>query len=100
MDAISKLMHDFNCTDAKDMYYPILAEKVKCIKETEGGNATMCKMLEDMRNEAATQAATQAAIENAKRMLDDKLPLEKVAEYSGLSLEDVNSLVTGSKANA
>lgn len=96
MDAIGKLMHDFNCTDEKDMYYPILAEKVKCIKETEGGNATMCKMMEDMRNEAATQAA----IENAKRMLDDKLPLEKVAEYSGLSLEDVNSLVTGSKANA
>lgn len=91
-DAIGKLMHDFNCTDAKDMYYPILAEKVKYFKETEGGNAAMCKMMEDMRNEAATKAATQAAIENAKRMLNDKLSLEKVSEYSGLSLEEIKEI--------
>ena len=88
MDAIGKLMHDFNCTDAKDMYYPILAEKVKYFKETEGGCAAMCKMMEDMRIEAATQTAKA----NAKRMLNDKLPLDKVAEYSGLSLEEIKEI--------
>ncbi len=74
------------------MYYPILAEKVKYFKETEGGNAVMCKMMEDMRNEAATQATNEKAIENAKRMLNDKLSLEKVAEYTGLSLKEIKKI--------
>ena len=32
------------------------------------------------------------AIETARRMLADNLPLEKVVEYSGLSLEEVQKL--------
>lgn len=74
------------------MYYSILAEKVKYFKETEGSNAAMCKMMEDMRNEAATQAANEKAIENAKRMLNDKLSLKKVAEYTDLSLKEIKKI--------
>ena len=33
--ALGKLMHDFYCTDPKDMNYKILAERVRYFKEDE-----------------------------------------------------------------
>ena len=54
--ALGKLMHDFTCTNAKDMYYEVLADRVHYFKEDEKGVAIMCKAMEDMRNEAAREA--------------------------------------------
>lgn len=85
---IGKLMHDFRCTNADDMNYPTLAEKVRYFKETEGGSSAMCKMMEDMRKDAAKEKA----IETALKMLKDNIALEKVAEYSGLSLDEVKTI--------
>ena len=49
----------------------------------------MCKVMEDMRN----QTLKEGAINSAKRMLADRiLTLEKIAEYAGLSLEEVQQL--------
>ena len=39
--ALGKLMHDFFCTDAKDMFYPVLAERVQYFKQDAKGVATM-----------------------------------------------------------
>lgn len=36
-DPVGKLMHDFRCTSAVDMFYPELAKPVRHFKETEGG---------------------------------------------------------------
>ena len=30
---LGKLMHDFDCTDAEDMYFDLLAEKTRYLKE-------------------------------------------------------------------
>ena len=38
-------MHDFSCTDPKDMYYKILADRVRYFKEDEEGVLTMCRAL-------------------------------------------------------
>ena len=38
------------------MKYPILAERVRYFKEDEKGVATMCKAMDDMRNEVAREA--------------------------------------------
>jgi hypothetical protein len=54
-DAVGYLMHDFNCTDADDMYYNLLEEKTRYLKENPKGVSEMCKVLEDMRNEALEQ---------------------------------------------
>lgn len=93
---IGKLMHDFRCTDAEDMYYGQLADKVKYYKETKGGCNAMCKMMEDMRKEAAEVAAKEAALEKATEtamnMLKDNISPEKVALYCGLSLEEVEKI--------
>lgn len=81
---VGKLMHDFRCTDASQMHYDQLADRVKFFKETEGGSNTMCKMMEEMRKEAVSNTA--------KEMLKDNIPLEKVAQYSGLSLDEVKKI--------
>lgn len=52
---LGKLMHDFSCTDAKDMHYKILADRVRYFKEDAKGVEAMCKAMEDMRKEAAAE---------------------------------------------
>lgn len=46
-DPVGRLMHDFRCTSAVDMFYPELAKPVRHFKETEGGQKAMCKAMED-----------------------------------------------------
>ncbi len=45
-------MHDFWCTNPDDMYYEVLAERVRFFKEDKKGVAIMCKVIEDMRLES------------------------------------------------
>ena len=82
-------MHDFSCTDAKDMNYKILADRVRYFKEDEKGVATMCRAMEEMRNETAHETAVQIA----KRMLKSgKLSYEEIAEFAELTVEEVKAL--------
>ena len=90
--ALGKLMHDFFCTDPDDMHYKELADKVRYFKEDEKGVATMCKVMEDMRNEAAKTAVEKDRTKNALEMLADGLSIEKVAQYSQLAIERVKEL--------
>ena len=53
----------------------------------------MCKMLEDMRNEAAHEAKREGARKIAKRLLKmEKLSQEEIADGTGLPLEEVKAL--------
>ena len=86
---IGKLMHDFSCIDAADMYYRTLADRVRFFKESKEGIEIMCRAMEDMRN----QTLKEGAINSARRMLADGiLTLEKIAEYAGLPLDEVKKL--------
>ena len=86
---LGKLMHDFSCTDAKDMKYKILADRVRYFKEDEKGVATMCRAMGEMRNE--TEHAK--AIKVAKGMLQSgKLLYEEIAEIAELSIDEVKAL--------
>ena len=81
-DEIGKLMHDFSCTNPDDMNYEALAKKARYFKQDEKGVATMCKIMEDMRNEAAQKAELKNARETAMRMIKKgKMSLEEIAEY-------------------
>ena len=51
----------FSCTDSDDMNYEALAKKARYFKQDEKGVATMCKIMEDMRNEAAQNAELNKA---------------------------------------
>lgn len=57
----------------------------------------MCKVMEDMREESLQEGIKEGikerAIHTAKRMLaDGMLTLEKIAEYVGLPLDEVEKL--------
>ena len=83
--ALGKLMHDFSCTDAKDMKYKILADRVRYFKEDEKGVATMCKAMEEMRKEEL--------IEVAERLLKlKKLSYEEIAKIAKMTIEEVKAL--------
>jgi len=83
---IGKLMHDFSCTDAADMYYGTLADRVRFFKESKEGIEIMCRAMEDMRN----QTLKEGMINVAKKMLEDgTITLEKIAEFVGLSVDEV-----------
>ena len=89
---LGKLMHDFFCTDPDDMHYRELANKVRYFKEDEKGVAAMCKVMEDMRNEADERRAIAdiksvmesfgVTIEKAMEAL--KIPVTQWDRYAGL----------------
>ena len=67
---VGRLMHDFQCVNAKDMYAEELSERFRYFKETEGGMGEMCKVVE----------------ERAKEYAADALQKEKIADISSLLL--------------
>lgn len=110
---VGRLMHDFYCTKAEDMYSKELAEEVKYLKETEGGREHMCKILEEMCEEVAEQVEKETAErveretaervekETQKRVVKEtvksllalgKLSHEDISASTGLSLEEIEEL--------
>ena len=88
-EPIGKLMHDFRCTSAVDMFYPPLADSMRFFKETDGGRERMCKAFEEL----AEKRALEERKEFARRMLiDGKNSLEDVSKYTGLPIEEVESI--------
>ena len=88
-------MSDFYCTNADDMCYKELSDRVKLYKETEEGVNTVCDILEEMKNEAIERDR----IENAIKMLNSgKLSLEEIAEFTNLSIEKVRELAGNKSA--
>ena len=93
--SLGKLMHDFACIEAKDMYYPVLADRVRYFKEDEKGVAVMCKAMEDMRNEARAEGSKENAISVARKMLKtERFSHEEIADFSGLTVDEVKELAT------
>ena len=104
---VGKLMHDFSCTDPEDMHYSILADRVRFFKERKEGIAVMCKVMEEMRNQAMEEGKREGKEEGirenmreiALRMLAvEKYDMEEIAAVSGLPLEEVEQLKTNRNA--
>ena len=86
---IGKLMHDFSCTNAEDMYYGILADRVRFFKENKEGIEIMCRAMEDMRNQTLKEGMKEVAL---RMLAAGKYALEEIVNISGLSLEEVKQL--------
>ena len=85
---LSKLMHDFFCTDPDDMHFRALAKKARFFKQDEKGVAAMCKAMEDMRNEAAWRKT----VDIVSRALDIGLPYEQIAQIADLTIDQVKEI--------
>lgn len=86
---IGKLMHDFSCIDAADMYYGTLADRVRFFKESKEGIEIMCRAMEDMRNQTLKEGMKEVAL---RMLAAGKYALEEIVNISGLSLEEVKQL--------
>ena len=82
---IGRLMHDFRCCDAKDMYFKEMQEIMHHFKETEEGVEYMCRAFEETRNEKA--------IWIAKNLIEaGKMTFDEIAKACGLPLDEVQEL--------
>lgn len=101
--ALGQLMHDFACTKAEEMHYPILAKRVRYFKEEQEGVATMSRIFEEIKREAAQEAARKTAreksIQVARRMLMmEKYSYEEISAISDLTMDEVKALDEGKPA--
>lgn len=87
---LGKLMHDFSCTDAKDMHYKILADRVRYFKEDAKGVETMCRAMEDMRKEAVVEDRLET-LRNLMKNLG--LTAEQALVAMGISETDKGILI-------
>ena len=78
------------------MHFGALANKARYYKHDEKGVETMCKMLEDMRNEAAEEAAREATwqtkVEDVLSLMEMGLSFEQVAQGLRLTVEQVKEI--------
>lgn len=94
-DEIGKLMHDFSCSNPNDMIDEDMAAATRYYKETEKGVETVCKAMEDMRNETERRRNREIAL-NLIGL--GSLSYEDVAKVTNLSLEEVKQLAEGKSA--
>ena len=87
-DKIGKLMADFRQTDPKKMNFPSLAERAQYFKNTEGGVESMCRIMEEVREEGIEIGVR----ETRERMIDALLEnisadnLLHDVQFSGLGI--------------
>ena len=86
---IGRLMHDFRCCEAKDMYFKEMREATHHFKETEEGVEYMCRAFEETRDAAKYQEKIDVAMRLIAR---GKYTLEEIAEDTRLPLEKVQEL--------
>ena len=92
--ALGKLMHDFFCTNSKDMYYPVLANRVWYFKENEKGVATMCRAMEQMRDETAAEQNIKTLLVSVKNLMKNmNLSPEQTMNAMGISEADRQALL-------
>lgn len=97
---IGRLMHDFYCPSADDMYYGILSERVRHFKETEEGVAAMCKIFEEVRAEGREEGREEGRAEGREagiavmvcNLLKAGTPMEYIRKASGWPDEKILKL--------
>lgn len=98
---LGRLMHDFACKDPDDMYYEVLAERVRFFKSSKEGVDSMCEILEQMRDQYVAEGFQLGQVkgEAQKQMefvqallLEGSFSLEKIAFITGMPLDDVIQL--------
>ena len=90
---IARLMHDFRCSKANEMNFSLMAERTKYFKETNEGVRFMCRINEEMCNEARMEGEKRKSIEIANGLIKrGTMSFEDIAELTKLSLEEVQEL--------
>ena len=89
---LGKLVHDFQCTNAGDMYYDVLKNRVRYFKENPEGVSRMCKAMEELHDkwskEAEEYGRSEERLQNIRNLMKNaKVTAEKAMEMIGLDAE-------------
>ena len=95
--AIGKLMHDFNCADADDMHYGLLAERTRYLKENSKGVNEMYRTMDEVEKECYEEGRETQAELTAINLRKLGLPLEQIAHAVGFHVEKVEKWVKSFK---
>jgi hypothetical protein len=88
-DEIGKLMHDFSCSEASDMIIPDMAEITRYYKETEEGRQTVCKVMEDMRNDVKAETELNTTVKHLKDIMASlKLTIDQAMDALKIPQDD------------
>lgn len=87
-DPLGRLMGDFGCKDAKDMYYAELANGVRHFKE-EGGRELMCQAVEEYAKKKAIETEIKAGIAYG---VDKKQIIARMYKEYGICEEEAEEL--------
>lgn len=87
-DPLGRLMCDFACKEAKDMYYAELASGVRHFKE-EGGREIMCQAVEEYAKKKAIETEIKAGIAYG---VDKKQIIERMCEEYHIDKEEAEEL--------
>ena len=88
-DPVGRLMHDFRCTSAVDMFYDELAKSVRFFKETEGGRSRMSKAMEDRIRRAEEETRIETTVHLIKEIMESmKMTAEQVMTMMNISDDD------------
>lgn len=93
---IGKLMQDFSCKSANDMYYNELAKSMRHFKEG-GGREYMCEAVEKYAQEKAKEAAKETAIKTTiedaiSYRMDKEVILNRLCEKYGVNKAEAEEL--------
>lgn len=83
-DPVGKLMHDFRCTSAVDMFYQELAKPVRHFKETEGGRSQVCKAMEERIDREKEKERIDNSFEHIKNLMES---MKMTAEQAMIALK-------------
>ena len=64
-------MHDFHCTDARDMNYPVLAERVHYFKDNVRGATNMCRAVETLVDEGREEGTKYGQVKTIRAFMED-----------------------------
>lgn len=87
---LGRLMHDFHCKSAVDMYNEVLARRVYELKETQEGVDHMCREMDKIYSEGEERGEMKAKRETAYELYDeDGFSPEKIAKRVKVSVSTV-----------
>lgn len=99
---IGKLMHDFNCSSADDMHFPLMAKRTRYLKESKEGVSEMCRVIEEMRAEERAEGRAEGRTEGIAEgilfaiknlMANAGMPVEQAMAALGIPEEERSGYV-------
>ena len=90
---LGRLMHDFHCKKAEDMYSRILADRVYELKETQKGVESMCQEMEQIYYEGEKSGELKARKETAMLLVEDGMDISRIARLMKVTEQDIHEWI-------